>query len=403
MNNSQNFAKNISQNSTINDDTFVINSLPIDNSFGAVSFPIYQTSTYIQEEVGVHKGYAYSRTANPTRNAFEELLTKLENGYRGFAFASGLAAIDAIAKLFESGDEIIAVNDIYGGTYRLFGTIYYKFGVKVHYVDTTDIENITNKINSNTKAIWLESPTNPTLKISDIEEIAKISKNIGALLIVDNTFATPLSQKPIDFGANIVIHSATKYLAGHSDVIAGAVVVNNKDLGDKLAYIQNATGGILGPFDSWLTIRGIETSHLRLEKHSSNSQKIAEYLESKNEFVDKVYYPGLKSHKNQDIAAKQQKYFGGIVSFTIKDEYSDFVLRFLSETKLFALAESLGGVKSLICYPRDMTHKSTPAELRASCGITDNLIRLSVGLENSEDLIQDLENAFNIIKELKIA
>ena len=395
--------QNISQNTTINDDTFVINSLPIDHSFGAVSFPIYQTSTYIQEEVGVHKGYAYSRTANPTRNAFEELITKLENGYRGFAFASGLAAIDAIAKLFESGDEIIAVNDIYGGTYRLFGTIYNKFGVKVHYVDTTVIENITELINSNTKAIWLESPTNPTLKISDIEEIAKISQKIGALLIVDNTFATPLSQKPIVLGADIIIHSATKYLAGHSDVIAGAVVVNNKDLGDKIAYIQNATGGILSPFDSWLTIRGIETLHLRLEKHSSNSQKIAEYLETNTEFVDKVYYPGLKSHKNHDIATKQQKYFGGIVSFTINEEYADLVLKFLSETKLFALAESLGGVKSLICYPREMTHKSTPAELRASCGITDSLIRLSVGLENAEDLIKDLENAFLIIKEIKNA
>lgn len=386
----------------ISEETQIIDALPLDKATGAVSYPIYQSSTFVQESLEVNSGYKYSRTSNPTRNALEELLNKLESGYRAFAFASGLAAIDAVAKLFQNGDEIIAVNDIYGGTYRLFDKVYSKFGIKVHFVDTSELKNIEEKINENTKAIWLESPTNPTLKISDIGAISEISKRINALLIVDNTFATPVSQKPILLGADIIIHSVTKYLAGHCDVTAGAVVVNSKELGEEIAYIQNATGGILAPFESWLTIRGIETLHLRFERHNLNAQKIAEYLESKTEFVDNVYYPGLESHPNHKIAKKQQKYFGGMVSFSISSKYSDFVSTFLKNTNLFYLAESLGGVKSLICYPKEMTHKSTPKELRESVGVTDNLIRLSVGLENYEDLIYDLENAFKVINNLLV-
>jgi len=386
----------------ISEETQIIDSLPLDKATGAVSYPIYQTSTFVQESLEVNSGYKYSRSSNPTRNALEELLNKLESGYRAFAFASGLAAIDAVAKLFKSGDEIIAVNDIYGGTYRLFDKVYAKFGIKVHFVDTSDLKNIEDNINENTKAIWLESPTNPTLKISDIRAISEISKRINALLIVDNTFATPVSQKPLLLGADIIIHSVTKYLAGHCDVTAGAVIVNSKELGEEIAYIQNATGGILAPFESWLTIRGIETLHLRFERHNLNAQKIAEFLEANNKFVDKVYYPGLESHPNHEIAKKQQKYFGGMVSFTIAKEYSNYINEFLQNTNLFYLAESLGGVKSLICYPKEMTHKSTPKELREAVGVTDNLIRLSVGLEHYEDLIKDLENAFNILNTIVV-
>jgi cystathionine beta-lyase len=346
----------------------------------------------------VHKGFDYSRTNNPTRKVLEDLAATLESGSHGFAFASGLAAIDAVIKLLSYGDEVLAVDDIYGGTFRIYTQIYERFGVKIKFVDTTDSVNVIDNITKKTKFVWLESPTNPTLKISDIEEIAKIAHANGSLLVVDNTFASPVLQKPLALGADIVIHSATKYLAGHSDVIAGLVIVNNNDLAVQLKFIQNSSGAILGPFDSWLTIRGIETLALRVQKHSENAQKVAEYLE-KCEDVKEIYYPGLTSHKNHLIAAKQQTAFGGVVSFSLKEDTILAAKNFATSTKLFRLAESLGGVKSLICHPATMTHKSIPAETRKASGISDSLIRLSVGIENSEDLIADLKQAFEVLKD----
>ncbi|MDZ4750794.1 MAG: PLP-dependent aspartate aminotransferase family protein [Flavobacteriales bacterium] len=374
--------------------TKILHSIPVDELTGAISTPIYQTSTYVQEAPGVHKGFDYARSNNPTRKVLEDLIARLENGQRGYAFASGLAAIDAVVKLLETGDEIIAVDDIYGGAYRLFTHIYQKFGITVKYVDTTEAEAVAHAVSSKTKLIWIESPTNPTLKISDIAEISKIAKSIGALLCVDNTFASPTSQKPIDLGADIIVHSATKYLAGHSDLIAGLVVTKTEELGDKIKFIQNASGAILSPFDSWLVIRGIETLNLRVKQHSENAQKIAEYLLSE-EIVNNVYYPGLPSHKNYEIAKRQQRYSGGIVSFDLKVDDKDLATSIVKSTRYFKLAESLGGVKSLICLPCEMTHKSIPAEKRYPSGVTDSLIRLSVGLEDVEDLIEDLKIALN--------
>lgn len=374
------------------DNTLTIHSIPSDPLTGAISTPIYQTSTYEQEAPGINKGYDYARSNNPTRKVLENLIATLEGGSNCYAFASGLAAIDAVAKLLESGDEVVAVDDIYGGAFRLFTHIYEKFGIKVTYVDTSFINKITEVITPNTKLIWLESPTNPTLKISDIEAIAKIAHANNALLCVDNTFASPASQKPIALGADIVIHSATKYLAGHSDVIAGLVVTKTTELGEKIKFIQNATGGILAPFDSWLAIRGIETLHLRIKQHSENAQTIAEFLEQQPE-IDKVYYPGLKTHRNHEIAAKQQKNFGGVISFTLKENTEEAATKFVCCTNLFKLAESLGGVKSLLCHPAQMTHKSIPAEQRRNAGVADSLIRLSVGLEDAEDLINDIKKA----------
>lgn len=377
--------------------TKILHSIPVDELTGSISTPIYQTSTFVQQEPGVHKGYDYARSNNPTRKVVEDLIAKLEEGTNGFAFASGLAAIDAVLKLLNAGDEIIAVDDIYGGAFRLFTHVYQKFGISVNYVDTTNAVNIVNAINPKTKLIWIESPTNPTLKISDIAEIAKIAKANNVLLCVDNTFASPVAQKPILLGADIVIHSATKYLAGHSDLIAGLVVTNNEDLGLKIKFIQNASGGILGPFDSWLVIRGIETLPLRIKQHSENAQKIAEFLQTQ-ELINNVYYPGLSTHYNHYIAKKQQNYFGGVVAFDLKIDEKNFAYEFVKSTKLFSLAESLGGVKSLICLPCEMTHKSIPFEKRYASGVTDSLIRLSVGLEDVEDLIQDLKSALNTIK-----
>lgn len=375
-------------------ETHIIHSVPVDKLTGAVSTPIYQTSTYEQESPGNHKGFDYSRTNNPTRKVLEDLAAKLENGTHGFAFASGLAAIDAVIKLLSSGDEVLAVDDIYGGTFRVYTHIYSKLGIKIKYVDTIDIINVVDNITPQTKFIWLETPTNPTLKISDIEEIAKAAHANGSLLVVDNTFASPALQKPLELGADIVIHSATKYLAGHSDVIAGLAVVKNGELAEKLKFIQNSSGAILAPFDSWLTIRGIETLSLRIEKHSSNALKVAEYLQS-CELVDDVYYPGLPSHKNHHIAQKQQHGgYGGVVTFSLKLDTLEAGGKFTTLTKLFKLAESLGGVKSLICQPAEMTHKSIPAETRRASGIKDSLIRLSVGIENADDLINDLNQAF---------
>lgn len=377
--------------------TKILHSIPVDELTGSISTPIYQTSTFVQQEPGVNKGYDYARSNNPTRKVLENLIANLEEGTNGFAFASGLAAIDAVLKLLNAGDEIIAVDDIYGGAFRLFTHVYQKFGISVNYVDTTNAVNIVNAINPKTKLIWIESPTNPTLKISDIAEIAKIAKANNVLLCVDNTFASPVVQKPILLGADIVIHSATKYLAGHSDLIAGLVVTNNEDLGLKIKFIQNASGGILGPFDSWLVIRGIETLPLRIKQHSENAQKIAEFLQTQ-ELINNVYYPGLSTHYNHYIAKKQQNYFGGVVAFDLKIDEKDLAYEFVKSTKLFSLAESLGGVKSLICLPCEMTHKSIPFEKRYASGVTDSLIRLSVGLEDVEDLIQDLKLALNTIK-----
>ena len=381
--------------------TQLIHSIPVDPLTGAISVPIYQTSTFVQDAPGVNKGFDYARTGNPTRATLEDIIVKLENGTVGVAFGSGLAAIDAVIKLLESGDEILAVDDIYGGAFRLFTHIYEKFGVKVNYVDTTNIENVFNAVTPKTKLIWIETPTNPTLKISDIEAIAKIARASGCLLCVDNTFASPALQQPLSLGADIVVHSATKYLGGHSDLIAGLVATKDKELGAKIKFIQNASGAILSPFDSWLVIRGIETLELRVRQHCINAQAVAEFLET-HPSVDKVFYPGLTTHINHDIAKKQATGFGGIVSFTLKNDTEEAAIAFVTSTQYFKLAESLGGVKSLLCHPAQMTHKSIPSEKRHAAGVADSLIRLSVGLEEARDLIDDLDNAFNKISATKI-
>jgi cystathionine beta-lyase len=373
--------------------TKLIHSIPSDELTGAISVPIYQTSTFIQEAPGVNKGFDYARTGNPTRAVLEDIIAQLENGSTGIAFGSGLAAIDAVLKLLKAGDEIIAVDDIYGGAFRLFTHIYEKFGIRVKYVDTTIAENVFNAVTPQTKLIWIETPTNPTLKISDIEAIAKIAKASQCLLCVDNTFASPALQQPLSLGADIVVHSATKYLGGHSDLIAGLVVTRDKEVGEKIKFIQNASGAILSPFDSWLVIRGIETLPLRIKQHCENARAVAEFLEN-HPLVEKVFYPGLKSHPNHTLATKQSKNFGGIVSFTLKDDTEGAATQFVTSTRYFKLAESLGGVKSLLCHPAQMTHKSIPVNKRKAAGVADSLIRLSVGLEDVTDLINDLEQAF---------
>ena len=379
--------------------TEIIHNIPVDPLTGAVSVPIYQTSTFVQEAPGVNKGYDYARTNNPTRAVLEDLIAKMENGSRGIAFASGLAAIDAVIKLLETGDEIVAVDDIYGGAFRLFTQVYEKFGIRVNYVDSTDLSNVFEAITPKTKLLWIESPTNPTLKISDIRAIAKIAQANHCLLVVDNTFASPVLQKPLELGADIVVHSATKYLGGHSDLIAGLVTTKDPGVGDKIKFIQNASGAILSPFDSWLVIRGIETLPLRMKQHCYNAKVIAEFLEN-HPAVDKVYYPGLPTHFNHEIARKQSTGFGGIVSFSFRNDREETATRFVTSTKYFKLAESLGGVKSLCCHPATMTHKSIPEEKRKKAGITDSLVRLSVGLEEVSDLIRDLELSLDsIVKE----
>ncbi len=377
--------------------TQLIHSIPVDELTGAISVPIYQTSTFVQEAPGVNKGYDYARTGNPTRFTLEQIVAQLENGSVGIAFASGLAAIDSILKLLKSGDEIVAVDDIYGGAFRLFTQVYEKFGITVNYVDTTRIENVFEAVNEKTKLIWLETPTNPTLKISDIAKIAKIAKANRSWLCVDNTFASPALQQPLSLGADIVIHSATKYLGGHSDLIAGLVVTKEKSLGDQIKFLQNACGAILSPFDSWLVIRGIETLHLRVKQHCTNAKIIAEFLQT-HPAVERVYYPGLPSHPNHDVACKQAKGFGGVVSFSLKENTELAAKQFVTSTTLFKLAESLGGVKSLVSHPASMTHKTIPAEKRRAAGVADSLIRLSVGLEEAEDLVKDIEHALSIVK-----
>ena len=381
--------------------TNIIHSIPSDPLTGSISVPVYQTSTFIQEAPGVNKGYDYARSNNPTRKVLEDVVAQLEGGHSGFAFSTGLAAIDAVLKLLSAGDEIVAVDDIYGGAYRLFTHVYKKLGITVTYVDTTEVENVANAVSSKTKLIWIESPTNPTLKVSDIKEISSVAKSVGALLVVDNTFASPIAQRPIELGADLIIHSGTKYLAGHSDLVAGIVVTKTGELAEKLKFIQNASGGVLGPWDCFLTIRGIETLDLRYKKQCENAFSVAASLTTHPE-VDEVYYPGLFFHKNHQIAKKQQKgLYGGIVSFTLKNDTVEAAETFVKNTSLFKLAESLGGVKSLLCLPSKMTHASIPKERRVKAGIKDSLIRLSCGIEEVNDLVEDLNNAFSIIKNLK--
>jgi cystathionine beta-lyase/cystathionine gamma-synthase len=381
--------------------TKIMHSIPSDPLTGAISVPVYQTSTFIQEAPGVNKGFDYARSNNPTRKVLEEVVAKLEGGHSGFAFATGLAAIDAVLKQLSTGDEIIAVDDIYGGAYRLFTHVYEKLGVKVNYVDTTNAENIANVISNKTKLVWIESPTNPTLKVSDIQEISKIAKSVNALLVVDNTFASPIAQQPLLLGADIVIHSGTKYIGGHSDLVAGLIVTKTQEFSQRIKFIQNASGGILGPWDCFLTIRGIETLEIRYKKQCENAFAVAAFLTS-HEAVKNVYYPGLVSHKNHDIAKQQQNgLFGGIVSFFFKEDTQDTANQFVTNTNYFKLAESLGGVKSLLCHPAQMTHASIPRERRLQSGIADSLVRLSCGIEDAEDLIQDLNQAFIAVNELK--
>ncbi|HLD52941.1 MAG TPA: PLP-dependent aspartate aminotransferase family protein [Sediminibacterium sp.] len=377
--------------------TKLIHSIPVDPLTGAISVPIYQTSTFVQEAPGVNKGYDYSRSNNPTRATLEELMAKLEFGATGLAFASGLAAIDAVVKLLKSGDEIVAVDDIYGGAYRLFTAVYEQYGIKVHFVDTSDLEKVAAAITPKTKLIWLETPTNPTLKISDISAIAKIAKANNCLLCVDNTFATPVLQQPLLLGADIVIHSATKYLGGHSDLIAGILVAKDEQVGARLKFFQNACGAVLAPFDSWLVIRGIETLHLRMKHHSRTALKVAQYLTT-HPAVAAVYYPGLSTHPNHKLALTQSKTGGGIISFSLVNDTNEAAVDLVSNTQLFKLAESLGGIKSLISHPANMTHKSIPAEKRRAAGVSDSLIRLSIGLEEAEDLIADLASVLDSIE-----
>ena len=354
--------------------------------------PIYQTSTYVQSAPGQHKGYEYARSQNPTRAALESALAIIENGKYGLAFSSGVAATDAVIKLLAPGDEVIAANDMYGGTYRLFTKVFEKFGIKFKYVDTTNPENITAALTPQSKLIWIETPTNPLMNITDIEAVSKISKKAGTILCVDNTFASPYLQNPLDLGADIVMHSSTKYLGGHSDVIQGALVMNDQSLKDQLYFIQKSCGAVPGPFDCFLVLRGIKTLHVRMRQHCENGAIIANYLRSHPK-VQKVYWCGFADHPNHDVAKKQMRDFGGMLSFTLKDESVEAATKVLSGTKVFSLAESLGGVESLINHPASMTHASIPREERIKNGLTDGLIRLSIGIEDAEDLIEDLKQA----------
>ena len=364
-----------------------------EKAYGAVMPPIYQTSTYSQKSPGEHSGYEYSRTQNPTRHALERSIASLENAKYGLAFSSGLSAIDAIMKLFSPGDEIISTNDLYGGSYRLFEKVFKKFGSKFVFTDLRNLNEIENLISSKTKLIWVETPTNPMINIVDIEGLSKICKTNNLLLAVDNTFSTPFLQKPIDLGADIVMHSATKFLAGHSDVILGLLALSNDELAEKLFFMQNSSGAICGPMDSFLTLRGIKTLHVRMQRHCENARVIANYLK-KHDKVDNVYWPGFENHPNHNIAKSQMNDFGGMISFTVKGNF-DLVKRITSSFKVFTLAESLGGVESLVNHPATMTHASIPKEERDKIGITDNLIRLSVGIEDISDLVDDIEQAIN--------
>ena len=365
----------------------------IDPAFNSVMQPIYQTSTYAQKSPGVNKGFEYSRTHNPTRTALQNSFASLENAKYGVAFSSGLAAIDAIIKLLSPGDEVISTNDLYGGTFRLFTKVFEKYGVKFHFTSLHNVSDVESLINENTKVIWAETPTNPMINIFDIKALSIISKAKNLLLVVDNTFASPYLQNPINLGADIVMHSATKYLAGHSDVVLGALMLNDDEIAEKLYFIQNASGAVPGPQDCFLTLRGIKTLHVRMQRHCENAHKVANFLNN-HVMVEKVYWPGLDSHKNHDVAKKQMSGFGGMLSFRIKDFNKDQTIKFLEKLHLFTLAESLGGVESLCGHPATMTHASIPVEEREKSGVTDSLIRLSVGIEDVDDLIEDLKNAF---------
>lgn len=363
-----------------------------DPSTGAIMTPIFQTSTYVQSAPGKNKGYEYARSQNPTRKALEDALAIIENGKYALAFSSGVAATDAVIKLLQPGDEVIAGNDMYGGTYRLFTKVFEKFGIKFHYTDMTHVENINKYINSNTKLIWTETPTNPLMNICDIAAVVAIAKKNKILVAVDNTFASPYLQNPLDLGADIVMHSVTKYLGGHSDVIQGCLVMNDAELREKLYFIQKSCGAVPGPMDCFLVLRGIKTLHVRMQRHCENGEKIAHWLRN-NPKVGKVYWPGFEDHPNHAIAKKQMRGFGGMLSFTLKDDSVENAMRVLSSTKIFSLAESLGGVESLINHPASMTHASIPREERIKNGLTDSLIRLSVGIEDADDLIEDLKQA----------
>jgi len=363
-----------------------------DPTTGAIMTPIYQTSTYVQAAPGDHKGYEYSRTHNPTRTALQNALAALENGTHGLCFASGMASIDAVVKLLKPGDEVVSTNDLYGGTYRLFTKIFEGFGVKFHFVDMGDLQNVEASMNVNTKLIWAETPTNPLLRIIDIAGLSAIAKKHGCLLGVDNTFASPYLQTPLDLGADIVMHSVTKYLGGHSDVVMGALIVKDAPLADRLAFIQNSSGATPGPMDCFLVLRGLKTLHLRMQRHCENGKVIAEWL-VKHPKVEKVFWPGFPAHANHAVATKQMRGYGGMMSFTLKGDNMADAMKVLSSTKIFTLAESLGGVESLLGHPASMTHASIPREERLRNGLTDTLIRLSVGLEDADDLIADLEQA----------
>lgn len=365
-----------------------------DPSTGAIMTPIFQTSTYVQEAPGKNKGFEYARSQNPTRKVLEEALAISENAKYGLSFSSGVAATDAVIKLLQPGDEVIAGNDMYGGTYRLFTKVFEKFGIKFHYVDMFDVKNIEAAINSKTKLIWLETPTNPLLNIVDIAAVTNLVKGKKISVCVDNTFASPYLQNPLDLGADIVMHSATKYLGGHSDVIHGCLMMNDTELREQLYFIQKSCGAVPGPQDCFLILRGLKTLHLRMERHCENGEKIAHFLRNHAK-VGKVYWCGFEDHPGYAIAKKQMRGFGGMISFTLKDDSVDTAKKLLSSTKLFALAESLGGVESLINHPATMTHASIPREERIKNGLTDSLIRLSVGVEDADDLIEDLDNAIN--------
>lgn len=363
-----------------------------DPTTGAIMTPIYQTSTYVQEGVGNHKGYEYSRTLNPTRHALEKNLAALENGKYGLCFGSGLAAIDAIIKLLNPGDEVVSTNDLYGGTYRIYTKIFAKYNIKFHFVGMESPENVEKHINKNTKLIWVETPTNPMLNIIDIEGMSTIAKKHNCLLAVDNTFASPYLQNPLDLGADIVMHSVTKYLGGHSDVVMGALICNDDKLAEDLYFIQNSSGAVCGPMDSFLVLRGIKTLHLRIQRHCENGKAVAEFLQTHPK-VDTVYWPGFKSHPNHEVAKKQMRDFGGMLSFSLKGNKLEDALKMVESVKVFALAESLGGVESLIGHPASMTHAAIPKEEREKTGVVDSLIRLSVGVEDVSDLISDLDAA----------
>lgn len=363
-----------------------------DPSTGAIMTPIYQTSTYVQSAPGVHKGYEYARSQNPTRAALETALAHIENGKHGLCFGSGVAATDAVLRLLVPGDEVIAANDMYGGTYRLFTKIFGKMGIRFHFVNMQDAENIRSYVNANTKLIWAETPTNPLMNIIDIAALASIARPHNVLLCVDNTFATPYLQNPLDLGADIVLHSATKYLGGHSDVIHGCLMMNDTELRDKLYFIQKSAGAVPGPQDCFLVLRGLKTLHVRMDRHCTNGETIARWLRG-NPKVDKVYWCGFEDHPGYAIAKKQMRDFGGMISFELKDDSVEAAVNVLSSTKLFSLAESLGGVESLINHPASMTHASIPKEERIKNGLSDSLIRLSVGIEDAEDLIEDLKSA----------